>query len=433
MEFNANRVDEANAVVSATVTKEVIEANLDKVAKQASKTMNIQGFRKGKVPVAVVKQRFAEKLTEDAEGEAIRKVLADGLKLLNIKNEDLIGEPSISKFEKKEDGSIEVEISVACKPNIDLGDYKSLVPAVDLKDIDEAEITARLEEIAKSSAPLQKIARKRAAKEGDFALIDFEGFVDGVAFEGGKAEKYPLEIGSGAFIPGFEDQVIGMKYEEEKEITVTFPESYQAKNLAGKEAVFKVTLHEIQEKAAPELNDEFAQKMLPGQENVTIDTLKDRIKEQMTAEVKSKYYREELKPAYLETLVKELTFALPKSVVDQEINFALNNKIRTMSEEEINGLREDASKVEEIRNELKEDAENSVKATFIVDALAKAENVQVSDQEVMQVLYYEALQMGQNPQEIVKQYQEAGYLPAIKMSMIEEKVISKLLDEKLGK
>ena len=433
MEFNANRVDEANAVVSATVTKEVIEANLDKVAKQASKTMNIQGFRKGKVPVAVVKQRFAEKLTEDAEGEAIRKVLADGLKLLNIKNEDLIGEPSISKFEKKEDGSIEVEISVACKPNIDLGDYKSLVPAVDLKDIDEAEITARLEEIAKSSAPLQKIARKRAAKEGDFALIDFEGFVDGVAFEGGKAEKYPLEIGSGAFIPGFEDQVIGMKYEEEKEITVTFPESYQAKNLAGKEAVFKVTLHEIQEKAAPELNDEFAQKMLPGQENVTIDTLKERIKEQMTAEVKSKYYREELKPAYLETLVKELTFALPKSVVDQEINFALNNKIRTMSEEEINGLREDASKVEEIRNELKEDAENSVKATFIVDALAKAENVQVSDQEVMQVLYYEALQMGQNPQEIVKQYQEAGYLPAIKMSMIEEKVISKLLDEKLGK
>ncbi len=433
MEFKANRVDEANVEIKATISKELIEKNLDKVAAQAAKTMNVQGFRKGKVPVAVVKQRYADKLIEDAQGEAIRKVLNEGLKQLDVKNEDLIGEPTISKFEKKDNGSVELEISVACKPQINLGDYKSLVPAVDLKDIDEAEITARLEEIAKSSAPLQKIARKRAAKEGDFALIDFEGFVDGVAFEGGKAEKYPLEIGSGAFIPGFEDQVIGMKYEEEKEITVTFPESYQAKNLAGKEAVFKVTLHEIQEKAAPELNDEFAQRMLPGQENVTIDTLKDRIKEQMTAEVKSKYYREELKPAYLETLVKELTFALPKSVVDQEINFALNNKIRTMSEEEINGLREDASKVEEIRNELKEDAENSVKATFIVDALAKAENVQVSDQEVMQVLYYEALQMGQNPQEIVKQYQEAGYLPAIKMSMIEEKVISKLLDEKLGK
>ncbi|MDD3008067.1 MAG: trigger factor [Arcobacter sp.] len=433
MEFNANRVDEANAVITATVAKEMIEANLDKVAKQASKTMNIQGFRKGKVPVAVVKQRFAEKLKEDAEADAVRKVLKDGLKLLNIKNEDLIGEPTVTKFDKKEEGSIEIELSVACKPNIDLGDYKSLIPEVKDIDVDIKEIDARLTEIASSSAPLEKIARKRAVKDGDFALIDFEGFVDGVAFEGGKAEKYPLQIGSGSFIPGFEEQIIGMKYDEQKDITVTFPESYQAKNLAGKEAVFKVTLHEIQEKVAPELNDEFAQKMLPGQENVTIDTLRDRVKEQMKAEEKSKYYREELKPAYLETLVERIEFALPNSVVDQEINFALNNKIRTMSEEEINALKEDASKVEEIRNELKQDAVNSVKATFIIDALAKAENVQVNDQEVMQVLYYEAMQMGQNPQEVVKQYQEAGYLPAIKMSMIEEKVISKLLDEKLGK
>lgn len=433
MEFNANRVDEANAVITATVAKEIIEANLEKVAKQASKTMNIQGFRKGKVPVAVVKQRFADKLREDAESDAIRKVLNDGLKLLDIKNEDLIGEPNITKFDKKEDGSIEVEVSVACKPNIDLGDYKSLVPAVEDKEIDVKEIDARLTEIAASSAPLEKISRKRAVKDGDYALIDFEGFVDGVAFEGGKAEKYPLEIGSGSFIPGFEEQVVGMKYDEQKDITVTFPESYQAKNLAGKEAVFKVTLHEIQEKVTPELNDEFAQRMLPGEENVTIDSLREKVKEQMKAEAKSKYYREELKPAYLETLVERIEFALPNSVVDQEINFALNNKIRAMSEDEINTLKEDASKVEEIRNELKEDAVNSVKATFIIDALAKAENVTVSDQEVMQVLYYEAMQMGQNPQEIVKQYQEAGYLPAIKMSMIEEKVISKLLDEKLGK
>uniref|UniRef100_UPI004048B4A8 trigger factor n=1 Tax=Aliarcobacter sp. TaxID=2321116 RepID=UPI004048B4A8 len=433
MEFNANRVDEANAVITATVTKELIESNLDKVAKQAAKTMNVQGFRKGKVPVNVIKQRYADKLREDAESDALRALLSDALKELNIAQEDLIGEPSFSKFDKKEDGSIDVEISLATKPQIDLGEYKNLLPAVEDKEIDVKDIDARLEEIAKSSAPLAKIARKRAVKDGDHAVIDFEGFVDGVAFEGGKAEKYPLQVGSGSFIPGFEEQVIGMKYEEQKDIVVTFPESYQAKNLAGKEATFKVTLHEIQEKAAPELNDEFAQKMLPGEENVTIDTLREKLKEQMKAEAMNKYYREELKPAYLETLVKELNFALPNSVVDQEINYALNNKVRAMSEDEIKALQEDASKVEEIRAELKEDAVNSVKATFIVDALAKAEGVTVNDQEVMQVLYYEAMQMGQNPQEVVKQYQEAGYLPAIKMSMIEEKVISKLLDEKLGK
>ncbi len=433
MEFNANRVDAANAVVTATITKEVIEANIEKVAKQASKSMNIQGFRKGKIPLHVVKQRFGEKLTEDAEADAIRKVLADGLKSLEIKNEDLIGEPTISKFDKKEDGSIEVEVSVACKPAIDLGDYKSFIPAVELKEVADDVIVARLTEIASSSAPLEKIARKRAVKDGDYAVIDFEGFVDGVAFEGGKAEKYPLHVGSGSFIPGFEDQVIGMKYEEQKDITVTFPTEYQAKNLAGKEAVFKVTLHEIQEKAAPELNDDFAKRMLPGQEDATLEALKEKIKEQMSNEEKAKYYREELKPAYLEALVKGIEFALPNTVVEQEINYALNNKIRTMSKEEIESLKENASKVEEIRNELKEDAVNSVKATFIVDALAKAENVEVSDQEVMQVLYYEALQMGQNPKDVLKQYEEAGYLPAIKMSMIEEKVISKLLDEKLAK
>ena len=147
MEFNANRVDGANAVITATVTKETIETNLDKVAKEAAKTMNVQGFRKGKVPVAVVKQRYADKLREDAEADALRKVLNNGLKELSIANEDLIGEPNISKFDKKEDGSIDVEILVATKPTIDLGDYKSLLPAIVEKEIDVKEIDARLEEI----------------------------------------------------------------------------------------------------------------------------------------------------------------------------------------------------------------------------------------------------------------------------------------------
>ena len=433
MEFKANRVDEANVEITATLSKELIEKNLDKVAAQAAKTMNVQGFRKGKVPVAVVKQRYADKLLEDAQGEAIRKVLNEGLKLLDLKNDDLIGEPSISKFDKKENGSVELGISVACKPKIDLGDYKTLVPEVKAVEVGIEKIDARLTEIASQSAPLEKIARKRAAKDGDYAVIDFEGFVDGVAFEGGKAEKYPLQLGSNSFIPGFEEQIIGMKYEEQKDVVVTFPKEYQAKDLAGKEAVFKVTLHEIQERVAPELNDEFAQKLLPNEKDVTLDSLREKIKEQIVATEKATYYREELKPTFLETLVEKINFALPKTVVHQEVNFALNNKIRSMSEAEINEIKEDATKIEKIREELKTDAINSVKATFIIDALAKAENIDVNDQEVTQLLYFEALQMGQNPQNVIKQYQEAGYLPAIKMSIIEEKVISKLFDEKLAK
>ncbi len=432
MEFNVNKVDDANAVISSTISAQTIEKNIDKVAKQAAKTMDIQGFRKGKVPVAIVKQRYANKLREDAEGEVVRTILTDSLKQLNIKNEDIVGEPTFSKYDKKEDGTIEVEIKVSCKPNVELGDYKALVPEVKLEAIDKKDIDSRIEDMAKQSAPLEKIKRKRMVREKDFAVIDFEGFVDGVAFDGGKAEKYALEIGSNSFIPGFEEQIIGMKYEEEKDITVTFPESYQSKDLAGKEAVFKVKLHEIQEKVPAQIDDEFAAKMLPNEENATVEMLKQKIEEQMQAETKGVYYRNELKPLYLDKLVDELKFALPDTVVDQEINFALNNKVRTMKEDEIKELQEDASKVESIRDELKEDAQKSVKATFIVDALAKAEGVEVSDQEVSQIIYFEAMQMGQNPQDVLKQYQDAGYLPAIKMSIIEDKVVNKLFDEKLG-
>ncbi len=432
MEFNAQKIDSANAVITSTIAKEVIEKNLSKVAKDASKNLKVDGFRKGKVPVAVVKARYGQKLEEDATSEALRVLFAEGLKELNIKNEDLIGEPSITKFDKKEDGSIDVEVKLACRPTIDLGDYKALIPAVKVQEVSVEDIDKRLQEMAASSAPIEKLKRKRAAKSGDYAVIDFEGFVDGVAFDGGKAEKYTLQLGSNSFIPGFEDQVVGMKYEEQKDIVVTFPKEYQAANLAGKEATFKVTLHELKEKGEAVIDEEFAKKVLPNEENASVELLKEKIKEQITHEKKGVYYREELKPAYLDTLVEKINFALPQTVVDQEINMALNSKVRSMNETEIKALQEDASKVESLREALREDASKSVKATFIVDALSKAEDVTVSDQEVSQILYFEAMQMGQNPQEVLKQYQEAGYLPAIKMSMIEDKVITKLLDEKLG-
>ena len=433
MEFNAKRVDEANAEISATISKASIDAQIDKIAKQAAKTLDVQGFRKGKVPVSIVKARYGEKLSQDAEGEVVRDIMTKALAELNIANENLIGEPAFKKFDKKEDGDIDVEITVSCKPEFDLGDYKSFIPEIEDKKVSAKDIDAKLEEMAKQSAPLEKIKRKRMVRDGDFAVIDFEGFVDGVAFEGGKAEKYALEIGSNSFIPGFEDQIIGMKYEEEKEVTVTFPEGYQSKDLAGKEAVFKVKLHEIQEKVAEEINDEFAKKMLPNEEDVTLESLKAKLEEQMKNESLYKYYREDIKPAFIEKLIENMNFALPNSVVDQEINYALNNKVREMKEEEIKELQENANKVEEMRDELRADAESSVKATFIVDAIANNEGVQVNDQEVNQVIYFEAMQSGQNPQEVLKQYQEAGYLPAIKMSMIEDKLMNKLFDEKLGR
>lgn len=433
MEFNAKKIDEANAVITATLQAATIDESLTKIAKQAAKTLDVQGFRKGKVPVAVVKSRYAEKLQQDAEGEALRAVLNEALAELKIANSDLIGEPAITKFDKKENGDVEVEIQISSRPQFDLGDYKALLPEIKTKKVTAKEIDEKLNEMAAHSAPLEKIKRKRMVKDGDFAVIDFEGFKDGVPFEGGKADGHTLEIGSGSFIPGFEEQVIGMKYEEEKEITVTFPEQYQAANLAGAEVVFKVKLHEIQEKAAPVIDDEFAKKVLPQEEGTNVEMLKEKMKEQIKADKTAKYYNEELKPEYLEALVEKVDFAVPTAVLEQEISQVLNNQVRTMSDAEIKELQENKDKIEQMRKEATPEATKSVKATFIIDALAKAEKVEVSDQEVTQTLYYEAMMQGQDGQALIKQYQEAGYLPAIKMSMIEQKVITKLLDEKAGK
>ncbi|MEA2017331.1 MAG: trigger factor [Campylobacterota bacterium] len=431
--MKVNKIDEANAVVTATLAADAIETNLNKLAKEAAKTMDVQGFRKGKVPVAVVKSRYAEKLSQDAEGEALRDVLTSALVELKIANSDLIGEPAVTKFDKKDDGSIEVEINLSCKPQFDLGDYKALLPEIKTKKVTAKEIDEKLEGMASHSAPLAKLKRKRMAKDGDHAVIDFEGFKDGVAFDGGKAEGHTLEIGSGSFIPGFEEQIIGMKYEEEKEINVTFPKEYQSADLAGAEVVFKVKLHEIQERTPETIDDAFAQKVLPQEKDVTVDTLKAKLKEQIKAEKVNKYYNEELKPVFLEALVSKLDFAVPASVLEQEINQSLNAEVREMSEDEINKLKDDAKKIEKMKEKVTPDATKSVKATFIVDALAKAENVEVTDQEVTQTIYYEAMMQGQDGQAMIKQYEEAGYLPAIKMSMIEQKVVTKLLDEKAGK
>ncbi len=433
MEYTVNKIDEANAVITATLQQDVIESQLNKLAQHAAKTTEIQGFRKGKVPVAIIKQRYGQKLQQDAESEAVREVFTAAMGELKISNEDLVGEPGIAKFDKNDDGTISLEMKLSTRPSVDLGDYKSLLPEVEAKEATTEEVEARLNEMAGQNAPLTKIKRKRMARKGDFAVIDFEGFKDGVAFDGGKAEKHTLELGSNQFIPGFEDQIIGMKYEEEKEINVTFPESYQVKDLAGAPVVFKVTLHELQEKGEPTIDDEFAKQVLQGEEDATVETLKEKVSEQIKAEKVNSYYAEELKPAYIKALVEANNFAIPGSILDQEVNQLLNNQIRSMSEDEMKALQEDSSKIEKMKEEAIPEATDNVKATFIVDALAKAENVDVADQEVTQAIYYEAMMTGQDGVGALKKYEEMGYLPAIKMSMIEQKVITQLLDEKAGK
>lgn len=429
MDIKANKINGANAEISAAITRNEIDANIEKIAKELTKTANIPGFRKGKVPVNAIKKQYGERLVQDAEAEALRNLLDKGLAELGISNDALIGEPQIAKFDKT-DEMIDVMVKVALRPVIELGDYASLVAEFDKPVITDDDITQRIEELAEAQASFVTVDEDRALVEGDTALIDFEGSVEGELFEGGNAENFSLRLGSGQFIPGFEEQVVGMKKGEEKTIDVTFPEEYGSDKLAGKQAQFKIKVNAIQTKEPVTIDDDLAKKMIPGDDNATVELLRAQIREQLENERLSRLYNDELKPNLLETFVTAFDFALPEFVVEQEMDMALNKNAQQMTEAELNEIKEDSEKVQELRETFRDEASKSVKATFIIDALAKAESVAVEEQEVMQTIYFEAMQMGQDPAQAYEHYKESGYLPAIQMAMVEDKVLTLLLNSK---
>jgi len=429
--LKVEKIDNANFKIEATIEQADIDAKFDKLAKEASKSVKVDGFRPGKVPVAIVKKMYGEQLKQDAEAEAVREVLAKAYKEANIDPNAIMGDPIFEKFEKKDD-KIELELLVSLKPEFDLGDYSDLAPEFEKPEATEEEIEEELKAVAQRYAKPKAIKEERSLENGDIAVFDFTGYLDGEAFEGGSAENYELKIGSGQFIPGFEEQMVGMNKGEEKTIKVTFPEDYQAENLKGKEVEFKIKLNDIKELVTPELDDELAKQAL-AKEDATIDELKEQAKTIVEQNKIRKIYEDELKPKILEKIVEKYKFDLPKNIVEQEIDNLANQKAQTLSEDEIKELQGNEEKIKELRESVREDAETSVRATFVVDALAKAEGIEVSDGEVSQVLYYEAMMNGQDPQALIEYYQKNNLMPVIKMGMIEDKLFTKLLkldDEK---
>ena len=429
MEIKIKTLDSVNTLASTTVSADAIKSSVEKLAKKAAKTMKVDGFRQGHVPVAVVLKRYEKELTNDAEQDVLRDVVEEAIKQAGKKNDDLIGEPIVSKFDKK-DEKIDVELTVSFKPSVDVSGYESLIPEFSNPRVLKKDIDEKKTELLKMIAPLEKVDSKRGLNVGDFAKFDFEGFVDGVAFEGGKAENYVLEIGSNQFIPGFEDGMVGIKAGGEKDIEVKFPENYGAAHLAGKDAVFKVKLHEIQERKIPEkLDEEMLKTILPNEEKPTEELLEERIKEQIRQEKIYKLINEELKPKFAEAAVEKFKFDVPKNIVEQEIDMQFRNAWSTFTPDDMKKFREDKDALAKKRDEYRKDAENSVRLTFIIDELARVRGVKVSDQEVVQAIYFEAYRSGQDPKAHLEMYRNQGMLPAIKMSMIEEKLFSELFNK----
>jgi trigger factor len=419
------KLNDANVLAKATLLQSDIDVRIDKLARQMSKQVTIDGFRPGKVPPHVVKKLYGNQLAEDAEGEALRDMITAAYTEAGIQPHDVLGDPIFKKYEKEDEG-IAIEMQLCLRPTVESDHYTDVIPAFERPEVSEEEIDERIAILAKEVAPLEPLKTKRPLEKGDVAVLDFEGFIDGVAFEGGRARKYELEIGSETFIPGFETGIEGMEIGEEKRIPVEFPQDYPSEELKGKAAEFVVKLHEIKIKSEPEINDDLA-KQITRDDTATVQSMREGIEAQLRNEKISKFYNEEIKPKLVEALVEHFEFDLPENIVEQEIDNLVNQKAQTMSREEIEAVQKDSAKLEALREEVREEATRSVKATFIVDALAKKEGVSVSDTEVIQTLQYEAIVTGQNPDELVQYYEKNNLLPAVKMSLLEDKLYAKLL------
>lgn len=429
MNIQTTRINTANATASGVIALRDLNQKLDKIAQKVSKTIKIAGFRQGKVPTSIVKTRYKDSIEQDAQRELIQEMLDSALKDLKIKPQDLIGDPLITKFDKGEE-NIDVEIKISIVPEFSLDNITDKIPTPKIPVASSKQIKERLEKLAKSRANLVE-SKAQTLKKGDVANIDFEGFIDGVAFEGGKAQGFDLEIGSGQFIPGFEDSLVGTKLNEQKDINVTFPKDYHSTNLAGKDATFKVKVNKIREYEQVVIDDALAQKIL-SKDSATLQELHENITQELNAELKNKYYNDEMKEKCLEALHSSVSFDLPDLIVEQEMDVLFRNTLSRIPKDELKQYQQDPQKAKDKRETFRDEAKKSVKVTFIIDAIAKARKISIPDNDVMSAIYYESLMNGQNPKETIDYYKENNLLPAIKMAMIENRVLNALLDEKAG-
>jgi len=411
--INVERVDDINFIISGTIDNSAIKAKAAALKAQAAEATE------NAAPAD-------EKFEQQAAGMAFQEFVDAGIKKADIAVDRLLGQPGLKKYENRGD-AVYFEVDIAITPEIDTDtDIADIIPAFSKPKADPKAVEAKLADFAAKQSPFTPLEQPRALALGDMAVIDFKGFLNGVPFEGGSAEKFKLNIGSKSFIPGFEEQLIGMEYGEERTITVTFPEAYQSKDLAGKETQFEIKLHEILEQKPVEPDDAFAKQILKD-ESATLDTLREKFADQITAQELSDLYENVLKPQLVEGLISKFDFTLPNNVVEQEIDAKVREKMQHFSKEEQTEYIKDKAKFLALRDSVREEASNGIKIAMIVEALAKKEGLEVDDQEVMSALAYQAMMTGQDAQALVQYYQENNLMTSAKLGLTEDKLFGQML------
>ena len=397
MNCKVEKTENANEVkLEITVEAEKFENAMKKVYFQNAKYINIPGFRKGKAPMNIVEKYYgAQIFYEDAFNDVATQSYGEALDENNI---DAVSRPVVDIVQMEKGKDLIFTAVVQVKPEVELGKYKGIsLKKVEYK-VEDKDVEKELKQMQDRNSRLVTVD-DRPLENGDIATIDFEGFVDGVAFEGGKAEGHELEIGSGAFIPGFEEQLVGMKIDEEREIKVTFPKEYFSKDLAGKDAIFKVKLHEIKKKELPELDDEFAKDV---SEFDTLDELKASIKERLEKdnEQKAKYETED---AAIKAVCEEAKVDIPSGMIEMEVEHMMQDFNQRLSYQGLNMeqyLKMIGKTEDEIKKEYEPQAKDSIKSRLTLEAIKKAEKIEASDEEINEKLEEMAKNYGKKVEEI---------------------------------
>ena len=367
-------------VVTFTIGQDKIQPALDQAFNKVKKNLNVPGFRKGHMPRAVFNQKFGEEaLYDDALNAILPSAYEAAIAELDL---DVVAQPKIDvkSIEKGQDWTLTAE--VVTKPEVKLGAYKDLEVSVEAsKEVTDEEVDAKLENERKNLAEL--VVKEGAAENGDTVVIDFVGSVDGVEFDGGKGENHSLELGSGQFIPGFEDQLVGAKAGDEVEVKVTFPEDYQASDLAGKAAVFVTKVNEVKAKEVPALDDELAKDL--DDEVDTLDELKAKYRKELEA-AKEIAFDDAVEGAALDLAVENAEIVeLPAEMVEDEVHRAMNEFMGNMQRQGISPemyFQITGTTQEDLHKQYEADADKRVKTNLVIEAVAAAEGFDATEEEI---------------------------------------------------
>ena len=378
MSLQVEKLEKNMAKLTIEVSADDLEKALQSAYKKQKNRISLPGFRKGKVPRQMIEKMYgAEIFYDDAANELIPKAYADAYDECGL---DIVSQPEIDVVQIEKGKPFIFTAEVAVKPEVTLGEYKGLEVDKVSTRVTQKEVDAKIQEEAEKNARTITV-EDRPVQDGDDVILDFEGFVDGEAFEGGKGENYPLTIGSGAFIPGFEEQLVGAEAEKEVEVNVTFPEDYHAENLKGKAAVFKCTVHEIKAKELPEIDDEFAAEVSE------FDTLEEykadvkaKIKEQKAAEGKAKK-----EDQVVEKAIANATMEIPEAMITTQArqmadDFAQRIQSQGLTMEQY--FQFTGMTAEKMMEELRPQALKRIQTRLVLEAVAKAENIEISDERL---------------------------------------------------